>query len=163
LGGSTQAFAIVTDLGSELASGVRYTEAASLRCVTCPHFRSPIFSQGVSAPDYTDFISVGWKNCPLDEIDDFSSDITPTQSTILQLEVERFLHQIKHTQIPYPTVLYADFFLIQTKHVITVTMSKEYEGQDLLDIAAKAERDLNSSKAKGSNRNDTSGSDSSQF
>jgi len=27
-------------------------------------------------------------------------------------------------------------------------MSKEYEGQDLLDIAAKAERDLNSSQAK---------------
>jgi len=74
-----------------------------------------------------------------------------------------FLHQIKLTQTPYPTVLYADFFFIQTKHVTTVTMSKEYEGQDLLDIAARAERDLNSSEAKGSNRNDTSGSDSSQF
>lgn len=42
-------------------------------------------------------------------------------------------------------------------------MSKEYEGQDLLDIAAKAEKDLNSSEAKGSNRNDTSGSLSSEY
>ena len=50
-----------------------------------------------------------------------------------------------------------------SKLFTTVIMSKEYEGQDLLDIAARAERDLNSSEAKGSNRNDTSGSSSGQF
>lgn len=37
-------------------------------------------------------------------------------------------------------------------------MSKEYEGQDLLDIATKAEQDLNSPEAKGSNRTNTGGS-----
>jgi hypothetical protein len=41
-------------------------------------------------------------------------------------------------------------------------MSKEYEGQDRLDIAAKAERDLNSAEVKGSIRNDKSGGSSSE-
>ena len=44
---------------------------------------------------------------------------------------------------------------IRTDH--TAIMSAEYEGQDPLDIAKQAERDLNSHEAKFGHGNSTSG------